>query len=236
MSTKSQNWYTKNVREDEEDIEVIGDLARKALYDKLSINILTNDVVMAIYGSIFNVIQSYVKEQQAECSSFQLTIANRFEIGYTNTDNDDQEKVGNFMVYMKVLENKTMDNEIDEDEERTIELAAQWNAANITSNVETIKEISSRAVKAVSEDVDVELGSLELIIPIFCIIHEQIVAYLKIKRAELNVTEYEINLCNLCFVGAQCDEELNETVYFRPTVSRKRGFKNDKVAAGDSEE
>lgn len=230
MSTKSENWYVKNVVEDHEDIETIANLAKKALYDKLSIEINSTDVVISTYGVIFKVIEDYIKEQQESHPEYSLNIANRFEIGYTNTDDESQEKVGNFMIYMKVLENNAMDMQIDEDEDRTIELATQWNAANITSNVEAVKEISARSLRRASQDLEIELGSLEVVIPFFCIVLEQIIAYMKIKRAEENVQEYEINLCGLCHAGAQCFDGMTEVAYFRPTVTKKRVFKDDKGA------
>lgn len=236
MSTKSENWFKKNVKEDEKHIEMIADLSKKALFDTLSITIKTSDVVMALYGSIFETIMDYVKEQQKDKSSYSINIANRLEIGYTNKEDENQEKVGNFMVYMKCLENKGKAAEIDEDETRSVELAAQWNAANVTSNVEAIKEISQRALRSVDDDVDIQLGSLELVIPIFSIIYEQIVGYMKIKRAELDVEELEINLCNLCTVIAQRNDEGDTVIYFAPTVAKKREYKNDKDASGDSVE
>lgn len=234
--TKSQNWFEKNCKEDQQDIAVIAGICEKELFDKLSITVKSEDIIMATYGVIFNTIMNYVKEQQDTCDTYSINIADRLEVGYTNRDDESQEKVGNFMIYMKCLEGASQEQEIDEEESRSIELAAQWNAANITSNIEAIKEISQRAYKALDEEVDISLGSLELVMPIFCIIQESICSYVNIKRVELDEEEYEVNICNLCYVGSQVDEEANAYTYMRPTVAGKREFKNDKVAGKDSEE
>ena len=104
--TKCEEWFVNNVVDDVKEIEDIGSEAIDQIKRSLRLGINNPKVVMAIYGTIFDAITDVVSEREDKWDSYELNIANRLIIGYNTTDSEDDEKVGNFMVYMKHLKQK----------------------------------------------------------------------------------------------------------------------------------
>lgn len=233
--TKSKLWFKDNVSENEAELIQIGELANKMLYDKINLGINDPRTTIAIYAKIFDEVCNVVVSKQDEWDEFWLTIADRLQIGYTTTTSEDDEKQGNFMVFIKHIESKQKDDPLDEEEEDTIALCTQWNAENIRTQADIIKEIASRAKKKLEEIINIKIASCEFVIPMFCIIHSQIVNYIRLKRIEEDKSEYEINVAGLYTIGIQETEDAEEDIYFVPSISLKLKFKNDAQASSKNE-
>ena len=227
--TKSEAWFEKNINEDEEALRAIGELSNRAIHDKFALTLNVPELPIAMYAVIFRSIKEVLKSKEEEFSDYSIEIANRVKIGYSNYDNEDAEKNGNFMISIKHIPGSKVDNTRDDDEDsnKTIELAAQWNAINITTDIEVIQEIADKAKKNIDDELNVAIGSSELIIPLFITIHESMISYLSLKRVELQECEYEINMAGEFFAGVRENDEGEEEVYFIPPVDLRLSMKDD---------
>jgi len=190
---------------------------------------------ITIYASIFDSLCNVVVDKEKEYDDFNLNVADRLEVGYSTTNSDDDEKTGNYMVYIRHLESKASDMPLDEDEDDTIVLCTQWNAANIRVQADVMKEVAARAKKDLSDIINIKTGNYEFIVPMFCIIHSQILRYIRMKRKEVDKSEYELNVAGLYTIGIQVTEDTEEEIYYVPSIALKLKFKNDAIASGRDE-
>lgn len=235
--TKSMTWFKDNVSENQEELLAIGDLANRKLHEVLSLGLDSPMTTIAIYAQIFESMCSVIAMKEKDYDSFNLNMADNFEIGYDTTDNEDDEKSGNFMVYMRHLDNQKTDAVLDDDEDNTLSLCAIWNATNVKTQAEVIKEVAIQALKDLGSIINIKMESHEFVIPMFCIIHSTLIRFLKQKRAELEKSEYEINVAGLFTAGCSVNEDSEEEIYFVPSITLKLLFKNDSIASatGDDE-
>lgn len=232
---KSKIWFLENVSDNAEELLEIGEFANKQLLETISLGLNSPATTIAIYSKIFETICDVVVEQEKDWSDFQLNIADRLIIGYTTTDDENDEKQGNFMVYMLPGGSTRSDKPLDDDERDTITLCTQWNAANVKTQPEVIKAIASRGRKALDSIINIKMESDEFIIPMFCVIHSQIVSYIRTKRVELNQPEYELNIAGLYTIGITETDDAEENIYYVPSITLKLKFKNDAEASGKYE-
>ena len=235
LESKSKKWFKDNVSENEKELIEIGELANRMLHEKISLGLSDPMTTISIYASIFDTMCDVIVDKEKEYDDFVLNVADRLEIGYSTTSSEDDEKTGNYMVSIRHLESKSSDTSLDEDEDNTIELCTQWNAANIKTQADVIKEVASRAKKELSNIINIKIESHEFVIPLFCIIHSQILHYIRLKRVEENKTEYEINVAGLYTVGIQETDDGEEEIYYVPSIALKLKFKNDAIASGRDE-
>jgi hypothetical protein len=191
---------------------------------------------MCIYAHIFETICKAIAAKEKTHSDFELNIADGLCIGYDTTEDENDEKQGNFMVYMKHRDNPRIDAVQDEDETSTLALCAMWNAQNIKEQAAFLKTISGNACKDISSVVNIRFESEEFIIPMFSIIHAQIVRYVREQRIERKLREFELPICGLYTVGAAVTDDGDEEIYFVPSITLKLLFKNDSIASATDEE
>lgn len=238
--TKSEKWFNDNVVDDQKAIEDIGAIARDMISKRLRLGVGDSETgpktVIAIYACIFDAITDAVAEREAKWDDFELNIANRLIVGYNTTTNEDDEKAGNFMVYLKHAKSTQSDDSIDDNaDSSTINLCTQWNSKNITEQQELIKEIAGKAKAKLGELINIKLESHEFIIPLFCITHTAILEYIRLHRIDENVGDYSINMAGLYTIGCQINEDGDLDIYYIPSISLKLKFKNDKQATGKDE-
>ena len=240
------NWFDSYCTEDVEDLLTIGEWGKRVLKEKLNMNIgnptkpasdVEKKMVIALFGiTLETVIQFLKTKQTAQYESYNINFANRVEIGYsTSTENEniDEEKSGNFMPYMYHIYDSKTNSDRDEDEYNSVTLATQWNAANVKSSIEDIKEISTKAVEKL-KGYEIHLGTNELVIPIFCLIYEILVNYIKIQRANNNDFEYILNVASIATARAVEGED-GDVIYFDTSIFFKREIKNDEHASSSRE-
>lgn len=233
---KSTEWFKDNVCENVQDIQKIGDTAVRRLVDVLSLDLVDNETMMSIYGNIFKAACEYVAGKEKDYDAYDLDIADFLHIGYTTTDSEDDEKTGNFMVYLQHKDNPSIDAIIDDEETNTLALSAIWNAMHIKVQAEEIKEVAIEGKKALDKYINLKTESHEFIIPVFCIAHAQLVRYLKNKRMELGLSEFEINVCGLFDAGCSVNDDAEEEIYFHPSIALKLLFKNDSIASSSGDD
>ena len=234
--TKCEQWFQDNVVDDQKEVEDIGAEAIEEIKRSLRLGINSPKVVMAIYGTIFDAITAVVAAREDKWDTYELNIANRLIVGYNTTNSEDDEKMGNFMAYMKDCKSTQTDASInDDDDQSTINLATQWNSKNITESHEIIKEIAGKAKAKLGELINIKLESHEFVIPLFCIVHAAIVNHVRLKRIDSGDSDYSLNIAGLYTIGCELTEDGDEEIYYLPSISMKLKFKNDKLATGSNE-
>lgn len=229
--TNCEAWVENNISEDKDEMNAIGELAIRNLNDNFAISLNSSCIPIAIYGTIFEVIKDVLKEKKEEYADYSINIANRVSIGYNNYDNDDAEKNGNFGVFIKHLTEATsLDTGLSDEENNTIELATQWNASNITNDIEVIQQISDKARKRLDVNLDLQIGSNELIMPIFITVHEAMLSVLAVKKSELEVCDYELNMCGMYRAEISESEDGETSIKFTVPIDLRLEIKNDLTA------
>lgn len=219
-------FFEQNVVEDEEDVLSVCEIAAHKILERFNIRIEYPKLIAAMYIITFNVIHDKVLEQEDTKKSFRLNIANCLEIGFGTREDEEDEKVGNYAMSIHHIQNNKK-KELNSDETSSIELCTQWNSENIIYQTEFIKDVSVTAKKQLKELIDLRLASEELVIPLFITIHEELINYLRIRRSETGVFEYEINFGGCFSVGARETVDKDDDIYFRPMISSKLDFKSD---------
>ena len=225
---ESERWvryYYDNIYEDEEDIQMISETAISVIRERFHINLTDHRLATSAFLKIFESFIDKLKSFQKEYNNFQINLANRLAIGFTNNENDDDEKVGNYMIFMQHLREATKIQSVDDPTVSNIERAVQWNAENVVENPELIRAITIEAVKYL-RDIDIQLANNEIIMPIFITYYECIINYLKIHRREADLFEMQLNY-SWFFIGAREAEDGRDSIFIRPSINGKLSLKSD---------
>lgn len=249
MSENYINYFNENCIEDQEFTNLVLKTSAARLNDQFRLKFCVRDgsnpdgsaryaadvrLVGAIFCKIFDSILTSLEIAEKSYSNFDINMAKRLIIGYSTTEDDDDEKQGNFMIYLKDLGFEPRRYEKDDSIKSSNELCAAWNSENITEQPEIIKKISETALKMLKSDIDIEFNSSELVMPIFVTIYETLVSMLKTHRREIDEFEYEINFMSCFFIGAR-ESEFEDIIYIRPNIESKLRLKNDSLASAKYE-
>lgn len=229
---KYEDYYKNVVREDNDDVAAIGAIANTEIFKRFNIDIPNEQMAIVVYSVVFGAIQDAILKQEEDKKSFKLNIADRLEMGFGTREDEEDEKVGNFMVYIKHIYN-TKKSTVDSDETSSIVLCTQWNSENIIQQTKFISDVVIESKRRLKE-LRIPIDSEEIIMPIFITIHEQLIGYIQLKRAETKEFEYEINFASCFYVGARESAE-EDDIYFRPNISSKLTFKNDQKGSSSHE-
>lgn len=230
-----KRWVTDNIVDDIEDNIKIAQLAIRKLNDNFSVGFGSPETVLAFYGVVYDSIIEVLKEKREKKSSYNINIAGRFEIGYTDSEeNEDQEKMGSFVPYVFDLNSNKVTNKNVEDK-KSLEACIEWSSQNLKENPEVIKEISTKALTNLKDRIDLHLGHYEIIIPLFVNIHECMISYLKLKQAEADEYETYINFASCFDVFVRRNEEKEQNIEYCPTITMKLETKSDAVATAKHE-
>ena len=218
-------------REDEEDILRICSVASQKLNDLLKLPFDDPRLVGVIFSKTFDAILEELKSSEEKNSSAELNICNRFVIGYTTTASDEEEKSGNFMIYINHLSTENHYERSEDIHERDPkELCVKWNTDNINENPSAIQRIQAIAVDKLKQ-IDVLIGGKDIIMPVFVLTYESLVDVIKIRRSETKEFEYEVNFLS-CFNITARETELGDSdISIRPNINAKLALKSDKLAS-----
>ena len=237
MATERYEKYFDEIcKEDIDDVLTICSTASQIIYEKFKIKLDDPKITATIFSKTYEAILDYLESIETKYQSFKMDICNRFCIGYSTVESEEDEKEGNFMVFIRHMNsiNTSMDNASDNANLKALELAVQWNTDNILEHPKIIKDIAAKA-KEKCEKIDIYLVSSECIMPIFITTYENIVNYVKIKRKELDKFEYEINFASVFYIGARESEDDTADIYIRPNIESKLKLKNDLIATAKHE-
>lgn len=225
--------FNANVHEDQDDILQICDIASKTIKEKFLINISDPRILGTIFNVTYSCFLEKLKEFEARYSNYRIDVAGRFGIGYTTTDeSEDDEKQGNFMIFFEDYGTSKKNN--DPDMTATAkERVVQWNVDNIVQP-DVVNAVGIMAASKLKE-LDIVLASSEFVMPIFIAVYDTLVNYLLIKRSELASFEYEINFISCFNIKAMESGESNDIIAIRPNIEAKLTLKNDAVASSKYE-
>jgi hypothetical protein len=232
---ESERWlgyYYDNIYEDEEDITLISETAIATIRERFHITLDDPRLMTSAFLKIFESFIDKLKTLQKDYDSFQINLANRLAIGFTNNENDDDEKSGNYMLFIQHLREATKTEANNDPTVSNIERAVQWNAENITDQPELIRTLTIDAVKYL-RDIDIQLSNNEIIMPIFITYYESIINYLKIRRREEDLFELQLNY-SWFFIGAR-EGDGRDVIFVRPSINGKLALKSDISASSKFE-
>jgi hypothetical protein len=245
-------WFRSHAVENPDDIKIISDLTSRSVAQQFQIylnNSGNTEVYAVIFYATFLTILEFIREKQKKYNNYTIQIANSINIGYTNNDNEDNEKSGNFFPVLEYIginrifidSNPDINDEDINDKERK-KLSTEksrknclgWEVLNIKHNAECVKDIQERTNQKLNRDFIIDIRVSEVIIPIFCIFMDNIntVVKLKFKEAEgTDLSEVHLNILGLFDVYYSYNEEENQEVYeYVPSITTKLMIKNDSKA------
>lgn len=239
-STLVTRWFDDNCTENISDIRKICDLTARKLEENFGLKIKTNntEVYGVIFFATFITILQYIASKQKVYNNYSIEIFNSINIGYTNNDNEDNEKVGNFMPILEYIgtNQDVVRDDIGErlNEDRIQRRFTLWKTLNAKKNIEHYKEIQELAFEKLLKEFKVDMRFSECIIPIFCIFFDFIIAVLKMKYREAagtDVAEVKLNVFGLFDIFYSFDEDKSEEIIdFEPNITTKLTLKNDSIA------
>lgn len=231
-------WFKDYAVNNREELKIICDLTSRSAEEQFKLYLKTGntEVYAVVFYVTFKTILDFIKSQQKTRNNFTIEIANSINLGYTNNDNDDNEKVGNFMPimeYISVNRNIIDDNSITEDS--TTANYLKWKELNIKKTADYYKDIQEKAFEKLRSEYKTSLRTSEAVIPLFCIFMDNITNVLKQKFNELEgtgVSEVSMNVLGLFDVFYSYDEESNnEIIEFTPNIDMKLQLKQDDIAS-----
>ena len=103
--TFSQRWFQEHAVNNTSEMRMICDLTARSAEEQFSINVRSGhtEVYAVIFYATFVTILEFIREKQKTYNNFTIAIANSINIGYTNNDDIENEKVGNFMPIMEYI-------------------------------------------------------------------------------------------------------------------------------------
>lgn len=228
--------YDSRTFENQKDIALICDTANKVIYDRFRVNLRRPDdpffsyykMTAMIFVETFRAIIQQLLDRRATNATYNINIGNRINIGFSNSDNDEDEKNGNFCPYVKDIPHYTVKDDDDiKLDGHCKEYIRNWNQENMIQNPEDTLTIANRALKSLKA-IDINLGSPELVFPLFVTIYESIISYLKIRRRESEDDEFMINFCNCITIDCIGQDDGVDKITIIPAIEDKLNIKSDK--------
>ena len=224
------DWINDNIIDDVEENYQIALLSIENIGKKFNALFKDPELLLAFYGLTFESIMDVLIDHRKTHSSYCINMCDRFEIGYTDAEQDDDtEKMGSFVPYIYDCNSgkKTYDNT---ENQRTIEICVSWLSQNCIEQTDIIKTISTKAQEKLKEKIDFHVPRWEIIIPCFIIIHESMLGYLTLKQAESGEYRIMINFAGCYDVFVSLDENKDVVVEYCPTIKAKLDTKSDGIA------
>jgi hypothetical protein len=220
----------------------ICDLTARSAYEQfhMSVNSGNTEVYAVVFFATFRSIIEFLIEKQKVYSQYTIQIANSINIGYTNSSDDSNEKLGNFMPILEYVGfNRTIVPEQNITENSSTVNFASWKHLNIKKSIEHFKEIQEIAYHKLIHDFHTDLHTSEAIIPLFCIFMDHINGLVRLKYQEADrteVSEVKVSVLGLFKVCYSYDESIDkEIIEYEVLNAFKLGTKNDRKALSVTE-
>lgn len=232
-------WFKDHAVNNAREMKIICDLTSRSAEEQFCLYITSGntEVYSVVFYATFITILEFLRSKQKTYNEFTMEICNSINVGYTNNDSEDNEKVGNFMPILEYISINR--NIVDEggaiDADKTKQNYIRWKELNIKKNVEYYKEIQEKAYEKLKSQYKTNLRTSEAVIPLFCIFMDHISNVLKMKFKEAegtDVSEVSMNVLGLFDVYYSFNEEdAQEIIEFQPNITMKLALKADDVAS-----
>lgn len=234
-----KRWFDDYVVNNKSDIKIICDLTARSAEEQFSMCLRSGntEVYAVTYYATFIALLELLKSKQKQYNNFTLQVCNSINIGYTNNDDEENEKVGNFFPVLEFIgvNRNIIDSSTEIDPDKTSQNLIRWKELNVKKNVEFIKQLQENAYQRLISEFKVDLHYSEAVLPIFCIFSDNILNYIKHKYKELektDVSEISMNIMGLYDIFYSFDEDDDkELVECSPNITMKLALKNDNTAS-----
>ena len=231
-------WFKDYAVNNRSELKIICDLTARSAEQQFSLYLKSGntEVFSVIFYATFITILEFIRNKQKIYNNFTVEICNSINIGYCNNDDENNEKVGNFMPIMEYIgiNRNIVDMTSSIDSDKTSQNFIRWKELNIKKNVEYYKEIQEKAYERLQKEYKTNLRTSEAVIPLFCIFMDHITNVLKMKFKEAqgtDVSEVTMNVLGLFDVYYSFNEEDNvEIIEFQPNITMKLALKSDDIA------
>ena len=236
--TFAKRWFADYAVNNAADLKIICDMTSRSAEEQFSMYLKTGntEVYAVVFYATFISILEFIREKQKRYNNFTVAICNSVNLGYSNNDDESNEKVGNFMPIMEYIgiNRNIIDSSNEMDVDKTSQNFIRWKELNIKKNVEYYKEIQERAYEKLKKEYKTNLRTSEGVIPLFCIFMDHITNVLKLKYKEAertDVSEVSMNVLGLFDIFYSFNEEENlEIIEFQPNILMKLALKSDSTA------
>ena len=236
--TFATRWFNTVAVNNREELKIICDITSRSAEEQFSMYLKSGntEVYAVIFDATMETIKEFLRGKQKTYKRFTFEIANSLNIGYDNNDDEENEKVGNFMPIIEHINTnrKIVDDDTMIDENKTNQNFIRWKELNVKKNIEYLKEIQEKAYERLKTDYHTNVRTSEAIIPLFCIFMDNVCHVLKMKYKEAqgtDVSEVSINVLGWFDAFYSFNEqEDTEIVEFEPNIKFKLGTKNDDQA------
>ncbi len=224
--TFAESWVEEFVVNDIDDMMNVGGMAVRELHEKFRIK-LSTEAAIAIYCLTFETILEYLKKQQEKkMQMFQINICNMISVSYNNLEDDESEKLGNFAPFIQQISDGPIpDTGIDEG--KSIALCAAWNSSHISEQPDVLSEISTMVLRNLSDKLAIHIAAKEVVMPIFCTFHENLISYIKLKRVDVGATSYTIDVAGIFKVMVSEADDATEIIEYPTCIYTKKTTKDD---------
>lgn len=232
-------WFKDYAVNNATELKIICDLTARSAEEQFSMYLKSGntEVYAVVFYATFMTILEFIRTKQKLYNNFTIEIYKSINVGYSNSDDDDNEKVGNFMPIMEYIgiNRNIVDEHNGMDVDKTAQNFIRWQVLNSKKNVEFYKEIQERAYERLKSEYKTNLRTSEAVFPLFCIFMDHITSVLKMKFKEADgtdVSEVSMNVLGLFDVYYSFNEEDNqEIIEFQPNISMKLALKSDDIAS-----
>jgi hypothetical protein len=236
--TFATRWFNNVAVNNRKELKIICDITSRSAEEQFSMYLKSGntEVYAVIFDATMETIKEFLRGKQKTYKRFTFEIANSLNIGYDNNDDEENEKVGNFMPIIEHINTnrKIVDDDTMIDENKTNQNFIRWKELNVKKNIEYLKEIQEKAYERLKTDYHTNVRTSEAIIPLFCIFMDNVCHVLKMKYKEAqgtDVSEVSINVLGWFDAFYSFNEqEDTEIVEFEPNIKFKLGTKNDDQA------
>lgn len=242
---KNEPWVVflkDSLCEDFDIIESIADTANRALYEKYKIKIDSWALSTAIFLKTFESICAMLKSKEANYSSFAVNFMNRFIVSFNSNLNDEDEKNGNFMIYLRHIGGETVKNAFVDPTDTILTRLADWNKDNLISKIddgvskkqpELTRQMGLLAVDYFNK-VNISVSNSEAVFPMFINYYDAAITVCKLVRKDRDVPKLEVNLGLLRIVIKEGPDG-RDIVELKPDIAGKLNIKDDKLASSANE-
>ena len=246
LLTKAEPWviFVKDsLCEDYDIIENIADTANRALYEKYKIQLDSWPMSTAVFLKTFESICAMLKSKEQNYSEYAINFMNRFVISFNSNLNDEDEKNGNFMIYLRHIGGETVKDTFIDPTDTPLTRVADWNKDNLISKIddggvmkkqpELTRKMSLLAVDYINK-INIKLANNEVIFPMFINFYDSIITVCKLVRKDRDIPKLEVNL-GLLRVIIKEGPDGRDIIELKPDIAGKLNIKDDKIASSASE-
>lgn len=243
--TKAEPWVIflkDSLCEDFDVIESIGDTANRSLYEKYKIKLDSWPMSTAVFLKTFESICAMLKSKESNYSNYAINFMNRFIVSFNSNINDEDEKNGNFMIYLRHIGGDTAKDTFIDPTDTPLTRVADWNKENLVSKIddgvmkkqpELTRKMSLLAVEYINK-INIKLANNEVIFPMFINYYDSIITVCKLVRKDRDLPKLEVNLGLLRIIIKEGPDG-RDVIELKPDIAGKLNIKDDKLATSSNE-